>query len=215
MPGLASENSSYQTKLDYTADRYGLVVDHLLVGDNFIPEVGFLRRDNFRRTYVQGRFSPRPQSIDAIRQFRLEGSIDYILLANSNQLETRQNQLRFQTELESSAQFSVTANDNYELLLEPFSPGSEVTIPAGAYNFNDVEASYSLGGQRRVNGTVSVLRGGYFNGDITTVGFRQGRISVLPQMSIEPSFSVARTACSTESTTKPVSPSRMISGSAP
>ena len=189
-PGLASENSSYQTKLDYTADRYGLVVDHLLVGDNFIPEVGFLRRDNFRRTYVQGRFSPRPQSIDAIRQFRLEASIDYILLANSNQLETRQNQLRFQTELETSDRFSVTANDNYELLLEPFSPGSEVTIPAGAYNFNDVEASYSLGGQRRVNGTVSVLRGGYFNGDITTVGFRQGRISVLPQMSIEPSVSI-------------------------
>ena len=189
-PGVAGENSSYQAKLDYTADRYGLVVDHLLVGDNFIPEIGFLRRDNLRRTYVQGRFSPRPQTIDAIRQFRFEGSVDYILLANSNQLETRQNQFRFQTELESSDQFGLTANDNYELLLTPFAPGPGVTIPVGGYNFNDVEASYSLGGQRRVNGTVSVLRGGYFNGNITTVGFRQGRIAVLPQMSIEPSFSV-------------------------
>ena len=62
-PGVAGENSSYQAKFDYTADRYGLVVDHLLVEDNFVPEVGFLRRDNFRRTYVQGRFSPRPQSV--------------------------------------------------------------------------------------------------------------------------------------------------------
>ena len=188
-PGVAGENSSYQAKFDYTADLYGLVVDHLLVGDNFIPEIGFLRRDNFRRTYVQGRFSPRPQ-FDAIRQFRFEGSVDYILLANSNLLETRQNQFRFQTELENSDQISVTANDNYELLLTPFTPGPGVTIPVGGHNFNDVEASYSLGGQRRVNGTVSVLRGGYFNGDITTVGFRQGRIAVLPQMSIEPSFSV-------------------------
>ena len=189
-PGVSGENSSYQAKLDYTADRYGLAVDHLLVEDNFVPEVGFLRRDNFRRTYVQGRFSPRPQSFDAIRQFRFEGSVDYILLADSNLLETRQNQFRFQTELENSDQFGLTLNDNYELLLAPFTPGPDVTIPVGGHNFNDVELSYQLGQQRRINGQVSLLRGGYFNGNITTIGFRQGRIAVLPQMSIEPSISI-------------------------
>jgi len=189
-PGVADEQSSYQAKADYTADRYGLVVDHLLVEDNFVPEVGFLRRDNFRRTYVQGRYSPRPQSIDAIRQFRVGGSIDYILQARSNLLETRQNQFRFQAVLENSDQFSLTLNDNYELLSEPFAPGPGVTIPVGGHNFNDVEVSYSIGQQRRVNGQVSVLRGGYFNGDITTIGLRQGRIAVLPQLSIEPSVSV-------------------------
>ena len=189
-PGVPDENSSYQAKIDYTADRYGLVVDHLLVGDNFVPEIGFLRRDNFRRTYVQGRFSPRPQSFDAVRQFRFGGSIDYILLADSNVLETRQNQFRFQTELENSDQFGLTLNDNYELLLEPFTPGPGVTIPVGGHNFNDIEVSYAFGQQRRINGQVSLLQGGYFNGNITTVGFRQGRIAVLPQMSIEPSISV-------------------------
>ena len=189
-PGVSGENSSFQAKLDYTADRYGLAVDHLLVEDNFVPEVGFLRRDNFRRTYVQGRFSPRPQSFDAIRQFRFEGSVDYILLADSNLLETRQNQFRFQTELENSDQFGLTLNDNYELLLAPFAPGPSVTIPVGGHNFSDVEMSYQLGQQRRINGQVSLLRGGYFNGNITTVGFRQGRIAVLPQMSIEPSISI-------------------------
>ena len=75
-------------------------------------------------------------------------------------------------------------------MLTPFTPGPGVTIPVGGYNFNDVEASYSLGQQRRINGQVSVLRGGYFNGNITTVGLRQGRIAVLPQMSVEPSVSV-------------------------
>ena len=189
-PGVAGANSSYQAKLGYTADRYGLVVDHLLVEDNFVPEIGFLRRDNFRRTSVQGRFSPRLQSFDAIRQFRFEGSIDYILLADSNLLETRQNQFRFQTELENSDQFGLTLNDNYELLLAPFAPGPSVTIPVGGHNFSDVEMSYQLGQQRRINGQVSLLRGGYFNGNITTVGFRQGRITVLPQMSIEPSISI-------------------------
>ena len=189
-PGVGTENTSYQAKFDYPADRVGMQVDHLVVEDNFVPEVGFLRRDNFRRTFVEGRFSPRPRSIDAVRQFRLVGSVDYILTADTNMLETRLSQLRFQTELESSDVFSATVNDNYELLLAPFAPGPGVTIPVGGYAFSDVEVSYGLGQQRRINGQVSLQRGGFFNGDITTLGFSQGRIAVTQRMSVEPSISV-------------------------
>ena len=190
-PDLVGKDTSYQARFGYGADRYGMQVDHLLVEDNFSPEVGFLRRDNFRRTYVEGRFSPRPRSIESIRQFRLTGSVDYILTADTGWLETRLNRLQFQTEMESSDRFGVTLNDNYELLLTPFTPrGADFAIPVGGYGFKDVELSYALGQQRRVNGSVSLQRGGYFNGEITTLGFRQGRIAVLPQMSIEPSISL-------------------------
>ena len=188
-PGRVGRNTSYQTQFDYAADRYGLQVDHLLVEDNFVPEVGFVRRDNFRRTYVQGRFSPRPRSFESIRQFRLQGSVDYILTADTMQVETRQNQLQFSTELESSDQFGVIVNESYELLHAPFSPGPDVTIPVGPYGFTDMEFRYMAGQQRRMNGSVAVRRGGYFNGDITTLEFTQGRIGILPQMSIEPTIS--------------------------
>ena len=188
-PGVVAENTSYQMKFDYPGDRLGMQVDHILVEDNFVPEVGFLRRDNFRRTFVEGRVSPRPRSIDAVRQFRLIGSIDYILTADTNVLETRQNRLLLQTEFESSDVFGVTVNDNYELLLVPFAPGPDVTIPVGGYAFNDVEVSYALGQQRRINGQVSLQRGGFFDGDITTLGFSQGRIAVTQALSIEPSIS--------------------------
>ena len=190
-PGLVGEDTSYQARFGYAADRVGVQVDHLVVEDHFNPEVGFLRRDNFRRTFVEGRYSPRPQSIESIRQFRLIGSTDYILTADTELLETRLNQLSFQTEFESSDQLGVTVNDNYELLLQPFTPpGADFSVPVGGYAFSDVELSYSLGQQRRVNGGVSIQRGGYFNGDITTVAFQQGRISVLPQLSVEPIVSL-------------------------
>lgn len=188
-PDIVGENSSYQAKFEYAADRYGMQVDHLLVEDDFNPEIGFVRRDNFRRTYVEGRFSPRPRSIDAVRQVRFIGSVDYIIGADTHLLETRTNQLAVQTEFESSDRFGVTLRDNYELLLRPFTPGGGgVAIPVGGYSFNDVEVAYSLGQQRRVNGGITLLRGGYFGGDITTFGITQGRIAVLPQMSIEPSI---------------------------
>ena len=189
-PGLAGEDTSYQGRFGYGADRYGLQVDHLLVEDNFNPEVGFLRRDNFRRTFVEGRFSPRPESIGLVRQFRLVGSVDYILAADTSALETRLNSLQFQSEMENSDQIGLTINDSYELLLEPFTPpGAEFSVPAGGYGFNDIELSYRLGEQRRVNAGVSLQRGGYFNGNITTIAFRRGRVAVLPQMSVEPSVS--------------------------
>ncbi|MCY4027466.1 MAG: DUF5916 domain-containing protein, partial [Acidobacteria bacterium] len=57
-PGRRGEDLSYQGRFDYGGDRYGLQAEHLLVEKNFIPEVGFLRRDNFRRSYARARFSP-------------------------------------------------------------------------------------------------------------------------------------------------------------
>ncbi|MCY4637096.1 MAG: DUF5916 domain-containing protein [Acidobacteria bacterium] len=184
------KDMSYQGKFEYAADRYGFQVDHLLVEDNFLPEVGFLRRDNFRRTYTAGRFSPRPQSIESVRQFSLEGSIDYILTADRNHLETRQNIVAFQTEFESSDQLTFTATDNYELLVDPFTPpGSDFSIPVGGYSFADAQVAYSIGQQRRINGTVAVKRGAFFDGDLTTVQLSQGRVAVLPQMSVEPTVS--------------------------
>ncbi len=189
-PDHRGKDLSYQGAFEYAADRYGLKVDHLLVEDNFLPEVGFLRRDNFRRTYVTGRFSPRPQSIESVRQFSLEGSIDYILTADENHLETRQNIVAFQTEFESSDRLTFTATDNYELLVRPFTPpGSGFSIPVGGYSFADAGVSYSIGQQRRINGTVTVRRGAYFDGDLSTVELSQGRIAVLPQMSVEPTVS--------------------------
>ena len=189
-PDHRGKDMSYQGAFEYAADRYGLKVDHLLVEDNFLPEVGFLRRDNFRRSYVTGRFSPRPQSIESVRQFSLEGSIDYILTADENHLETRQNIVAFQTEFESSDRLTFTATDNYELLVRPFTPpGSGFSIPVGGYSFADAQVSYSIGQQRRVNGTVAVRRGAYFDGDLTSVELSQGRIAVLPQMSVEPTVS--------------------------
>ncbi len=189
-PEYEGRDTSYQGKFEYAADRYGVQVDHLLVEDNFLPEVGFLRRDNFRRTYVSGRFSPRPASIESVRQFSLDGAVDYILLADETQLETRQRLVSFQTEFESSDQLTFSATDNYELLLEPFTPpGAEFSIPVGAYSFADYQVAYSIGQQRRINGQVALRRGDYFGGELTSLLLSQGRIGVLPQMSIEPTVS--------------------------
>ena len=187
--GITGRDTSYQARFDYGADRYGFELDHLLVEDNFLPEIGFVRRDNFRRTSVSGRISPRPSTIESVRQFVLEGSFDYFLTADSGELETRLAQLAFQTEFENSDQVGVRVSDSYELVRKSFSPGRGISIPVGGYRFRDARITYALGPQRPLQGRVEVTAGGYFGGAIRSVGLSRGRIDLFPNFSIEPSLS--------------------------
>jgi len=102
-PGLSGDDRSYQAAFSYEGDLYGLLVDHLLVGDVFNPEVGFVRRDDFRRTYTYAQYSPRPQSINAVRQFTWSASLDYIE-NGAGDVETRTQRASFPHQLREQRQ---------------------------------------------------------------------------------------------------------------
>ena len=189
-PGREGQDTSYLASFAYTGDRYGLDASHLLVEDNFIPEVGFVRRDNIRRSSAVTRFSPRPRSLELIRRFIVEGRFDYIETVDGGLLETRQTELDLQTEFESSDLFSVSVDDNYERLTEPFEIAPDVTIPIGGYAFTRFATSYSFGQQRPVSGTVTLRTGEFWSGDATSLTVTRGRIEVTPQLSVEPSTEV-------------------------
>ena len=196
-PGRRDDDISYRTKLDYGGDRYGIAVERLVVGDNFNPEVGFLRRDDFERSFGSFRFSPRPRSIAAIRKLTWEGQLEYIT-DRAGVLETHQVQGQFGIEFENSDQFTATYTRQYELLDAPFGIASDVTIPVGGYRFEDVQLSLALGTQRPLSGGLSVQHGTFFSGHKTSVGFglggrsRGGRLELTPQLSVEPSVSFNR-----------------------
>ncbi len=156
-PTLRGDDASYETKFSYAADRYGAQADYLAVGNNFNPEIGLVRRDNFKRTFTSLRFSPRPRSIASVRQFTWEGDFEYIR-NGEGQLETRNLSGLFKTEFENSDVLSVTAERDYELLVKPLTI-TGVTLPIGSYQFSDVQASYSMGQQRPISGRSSCSAG--------------------------------------------------------
>ena len=187
-PGRPGDDTSYQGQLDYSGDRWGAVIERLGVGANFNPEVGFLRRDDFRRSFGSFRFSPRPRSIAAVRKFLFEGSLDYIA-DGAGLLETRLQQGIFGIEFENGDRFFAGATDNYEFLKESFDIHKDVTIPVGGYSFTNARVVYALGQQRTTSGGLTFDRGQFFGGEWTSVGYFRGRINLSPQLSLEPSLS--------------------------
>ena len=190
-PGLDGDALSYRGQFDYNADRYGLQLERLVVGEDFNPEVGFLRRTDFERSFASARFSPRPAGIAAIRKLSWEANLDYVT-SGAGRLETRIASGVFSVELENSDQFLVEASQNYEFLPAPFEVAPGVVIPVDGYDFTDARATYLFGNQRPLSGGVSVSRGGFFGGDKTTVEVSRGRVGLSARLSIEPSVSVNR-----------------------
>ena len=188
-PARNGKENSYQGRFDYTGDLYGLSYGHLVVENRFIPEVGFVPRDNFRRNSASARFSPRPESIDLIRRFVVSGRFEHVATADRGELETREAQLLLESGFENSDQLSFFFNDHYELLTRPFTISPGVTIPVGGYDFRNFRMSYRFGAQRPVSGQITVQTGGFWSGDNTAVSLSNGRVEVTPQLSLEPSVS--------------------------
>ena len=189
------DDVSYRAQFDYAGDRYGVEVERLVVGAGFNPEVGFLRRDDFERSFGSVRFSPRPRSIAAIRKFSWSAQMEYIT-DRAGVLETREAEGRFGIELENGDTYDLSYTRTYEFLKQPFPITPGVTIPVGGYSFQDVRTSYSFGSQRRLAGRLSAQHGSFFSGEKTSVsfglgggGFGGGRLELTRQLSVEPGVS--------------------------
>ena len=189
-PGLRGHDTSHRAQMGYDGDRYGLTINHLYVGDNFVPDIGFVRRDNMWRQWMQGRFSPRPKNIPAVRKFTFQGMLTYITNARTGMLETRTQQGTFQAEFQNSDELELQIERGYEASAEPFAMAPGVLIPAGGFDAHHVRAAWTFGRQRRAAGQWYVETGPFFGGDRTTVGYNNARVNITSQLAVEPGFSI-------------------------
>jgi len=188
---VAGDEDSYQGRFDYGADRYGLHVEHLRVGRNFNPEVGFVRRSDFALSTATARFSPRLKPGSAIRRFIFEGRLEYVE-DGSGTLESRDQGGRLHIELNNGDAFNAGATRSYERLVRPFAIASGVAIAPGGYTFSDMTTEYTFGPQRPVKGRLALQRGQFYDGTITGLRFSSTRVSLSPRFSVEPGVTINR-----------------------
>ena len=189
-PGAAGDQSSYRGRFDYAGDRYGLQLEHLLVGDKFSPDIGFMRRTDFRRSSVGARFSPRPNSSRLIRKLDWEAGYNYVTDSRRTRVESRQLAGTFEVDFENSDQWTLDYTHDFEYLPRNFQIAAGVTLPIGGYDYDTVRMTYQLGQQRAVSGQVSVATGTFYDGNKKEANFTSGRVALSPRVSIEPGLTM-------------------------
>ena len=187
--GLSGQDTSYRTQFDYAGDRYGVQLERLVVGDQFNPGVGFVRRDDMRRSSGRLRFSPRPRANTVIRRYFFLGSLAYVE-NGAGILETRDRDGEFAIEFQNGDRFRVNYNGIYELLPRPFLIAPGVTLPAGGYRFDNVNVGFNRAARQRVSGNLSAEYGTFYSGHKTAVNVNSGRVNLSPRFSMEPTYSV-------------------------
>ena len=187
--GPSGSDMSYRAQLDYSADRYGVQLEQLLLDDRFIPDVGFARRTAFRRSSGYLRFSPRPVSIKSIRKFTWDATYDYITTPDGRP-QSRYGEAAFRTELQNGDNLAFEYVNSYEFLSAPFAVAPAVSIPVGGYAFPEARAMYFFGPQRKISGTLKVTRGSFYDGTRTEFTTFKNRVAVTSQLSVEPGLTV-------------------------
>jgi hypothetical protein len=199
--GVDGNDLSYRAQLDYAADRYGVQLERMAIGDAFNPEIGFVRRYDIRRNFGLFRFSPRPRSARVVRKYSGTGSLTYTE-NGAGRLETRLIDGEFAVDFQNSDRLVAGLNDDYEFLRLPFVVAPGAVIPMGGYSFMTGRAGYTFGQQRAVAAAVLLEHGGYYDGERTTVTLSRSRVRITPQLSVEPSLSLNKVTLPDESSPK-------------
>jgi hypothetical protein len=186
--GQSGRTSSYYGQLDYNADKYGVTMEHLTVEPQFDPEVGFLRRPDFRKEYGYFRYSPRPKHLHGVRKLYYEGSLKYIT-DNFNRLQSRAAVVDVRSDLENGDGLALTYERDYEFLPSLFPIASGVNIPVGAYPFSSETASYTLGPAHPVHGTIAATVGSFYGGTKRSLNLTGGRFEPVRHVQVEPTVS--------------------------
>ena len=162
--------------------------DYLSIQENFNAEVGFVPRQDIRRTTGTFGIRPRPgERIPTIREFEPSISITY-LTDQENVLETRTINGRFSIRFQNDGLIWFAAQSRFERLTEPFDIRSDQTILEGDYQFNGYTMSFSSDASRMFSGNFRADTGDFWDGDKDSYRFGF-RFQPVPQFRSEITWS--------------------------
>ncbi len=188
-PGLTKDTGSYRFNISYPNDLLNITTSHQVIGENYLPEIGFIRRSAVNQTFVSVAVSPRP-GIPGIRKL-LFNPVDMFYIADrSNRLESRMfNVTVFGLETVTDETLRIVYATSYEYLDEDFDLFEDAVVPPGIYRWHGWEADIETSRSRPLSAQMHAETGGFYTGDITTIsvavtGKVGSHLAVTPDISV-------------------------------
>ncbi len=164
-PGVRSRDLAYGAQVRYPNDLVNVGYSWQEVGENFNPQLGYIRRRGVRISSLSARLGPRPQ-VWNLRQLTFGFDFGDYYSTIHNALESRNytfTPLGLNFHGGQRLQYSLT--NNFERLFEPFEINKGITIPAGDYSFLQHSLSYRSPSNAPLSYTVQYDTGAFYSGD--------------------------------------------------
>ncbi len=165
-PGLVGNEHAYSLSYGYNSQEWRLNYSFTEVGENFNPEVGFLRRRGFRNasafTFYTFRLSPEaPLKLHEIRPHVLWNSFwDF-----DGFKETMFVHIDSHWEFKGGAEVHTGMNLRTEGVTEAFEIFPGVIVPPGTYDDHETQIVAMSNQGAALSGQVRFTAGGFFGGD--------------------------------------------------
>jgi hypothetical protein len=163
-PGIDDDDHAYRVAANYDSQAWSASADYTEVGEGFNPEVGFLRRDSYRKIRGALLRRYRPADLWGLQELRphvsYTGFWDFDGFQESGFLH-----LDNHWEFKSAREFHTGVNFTREGLKEPFEIVDDVVVQPGTYDHSEVQLLYFTDQSAPLSFQVRVTAGGFFGGD--------------------------------------------------
>ena len=167
-PGLDGRNHTTYLNLDYQGRVWEARSEYMELGEDFNPELGFLRRSGFR---VGGGFLQRRMEIPSVHWLRdVRPNLRTLVFFDFDGFEeTRSVRFRLPFLFENGARFTPGLSHSLEGLQDPFPVVPGVVVPAGSYSNFETQLEFNTDESAPLALSGRLGRGGFLSGQRTGV----------------------------------------------
>ena len=166
-PGRDGRDHALTVSGTYSSERWRLISGYQETGEDFNPEVGFVRRTGFRKYDFGINNTSRPEGFLKLQE--LTPHMTFTRFWNFDGImETSFLHLHFEGEFEDSSSAGVVHNVRSEEVFSEFTV-SGIPVPPGRYDFNETEYSFTYNRSAPISFGMRARVAGFFDGDIVTL----------------------------------------------
>ena len=166
-PGREGRDHAYNVSANYESQKWRFQGGFMESGEDFNPEVGFVRRVGFRKVDGGVFYTWRPENF--LKSFELRPHVTFNRFWDfSGFMETSLLHMDNRWEFEDSSTLITAWNVRGEGVKEAFEI-SGVPVPPGAYEWSEGNIWFNYNRSAPVNAGVQVVFGGFFGGNIVSL----------------------------------------------
>ena len=166
-PGRDGRDHALSLSGTYSSERWRVISGYQENGEDFNPEVGFVRRTGFRKVDFGLSNTSRPEGF--LKWQELTPHMSFTRFWNFDGImETSFLHMHFESQFEDSSSAGVAHNVRSERVFSEFTI-SDIPVPPGRYDFNETQLSFNYNRSAPISFGIRATVGGFFGGDIVTV----------------------------------------------